>query len=238
MSVTISCIIPVYNAADYLGEALDSALAQSRKLDEIIVVDDGSTDASADVVACYAPHVQYVRQDNMGPAGARNHGLRLARGDFITFLDADDVWKPEKTAVQLAAFFARPQLEMCTVHVQNFWIAELAHEALRLEGQRPTQPQPGYVLQSLMARRGLFDRVGVLDEHLRVSEDTDWFQRAERAGIVMEILPDVLVRRRIHHNNTSYRLFNSQAARDNILEVTLKNLRARRAKLANGDVHR
>ena len=90
MTATISCIVPVYNGARFLAEALESILAQSLPPDEIIVVDDGSTDDTPAVVAAYGT-VDYVRQENRGPAAARNRGVTLARGDFLSFLDADDL---------------------------------------------------------------------------------------------------------------------------------------------------
>ncbi len=227
MRPKISCIIPVYNAAEYLAEALDSVLAQTVVPDEIILIDDGSTDDPQKVVNPYQRHVHLVHQENRGPAAARNHGLRLATGDLITFLDADDVWAPEKTARQCEALANGPELSICITHAQNFWQPELAHEREHLD-QRYAEPHPGYVCQCLMARRGVFDRIGVFDESLRVSEDTDWFARAERAGIDKLILPDVLVHRRLHSTNTSYALYDSAAARESILEVALRNLRHKR----------
>ncbi len=227
MRPTISCIIPVYNAARYLAEALDSVLAQSVAADEIILVDDGSTDDSRHVASQYADHVTLVHQVNQGPAAARNRGLQLARGDLIAFLDADDLWAREKTARQCEAFASRPELGICITNVQNFWAPELQHEKAHLD-RRYTDPHPGYVCQCLMTRREVFDRVGTFDESLRVSEDTDWFSRAERAGVVKHILPEVLVQRRLHSTNTSYALYNSARARDDILEVAIRNLRSKR----------
>jgi hypothetical protein len=121
-----------------------------------------------------------VRPDNQGRAAARDHGLRLAHGGLITFLDIDDIWANDRTAKPLAAFAGRPELDMCKTHAQNSWAPELEHNRGRLEGEESTQPQPGQVCQCLMARRTVFDRVGVFDEKLRVSEDTDWLWRAER----------------------------------------------------------
>jgi glycosyltransferase involved in cell wall biosynthesis len=227
---TISCIIPVYNAAAYLAEAVDSVLAQTVEPDEIIIVDDGSTDGSLDVAARYETRLKLVRQENRGPASARNHGLRLAGGELVTFLDADDIWARDKTALQCAVLAERPEVDICMTHVQNFWAPELQHQQVDVD-QRYTDAHPGYVCQCLMARRAVFDRVGVFDESLRVSEDTDWFARAERAGVVKHILPDVLVRRRLHGSNTSYALYNSARAREDILEVAMRNLRSKRGNM-------
>jgi glycosyltransferase involved in cell wall biosynthesis len=100
---TLSCIVPVYNSEAYLGQALDSILAQTLLPAEIIIIDDGSTDATPMIAAKYARHVSYIRQENQGPAGARNAGLRVAGGEFLAFLDADDTWHPEKLERQMNA---------------------------------------------------------------------------------------------------------------------------------------
>ncbi len=227
----ISCIVPIYNAAPYLAEALDCILAQTVPIDEIILIDDGSTDDSRAVAARYSQHASLVSQDNHGPAAARNHGLRLASGDLITFLDADDIWAVDKTERQLDAFTERPELTICMTYVQNFWEPEF-QPAAQLD-RKFTDAQPGYVCQCLMARRDVFDRVGLFDESLRMSEDTDWFGRAERAGVVKQMLSDVLVHRRLHGSNTSYALYSSDQARDDILEVAMRNLRAKRDRPQN-----
>ena len=103
----VSCIVPVYNGERYLREALDSILAQTYRPLEIIVADDGSADGTAGVVATFGDQVRYVRQHNQGPSSARNLGIRVPTGDFIAFLDADDLWHPEKLARQIARFQTR-----------------------------------------------------------------------------------------------------------------------------------
>ena len=227
MRPTISCVIPVFNAAKYLAEALDSVLAQTVVPNEIILVDDGSTDESAQVAAKYGRHARLVSQENRGPAAARNRGLQLARGELIAFLDADDLWATDKTERQCDAFARQPDLSICITHARNFWAPELQHEQAHVD-QRYTEPHAGYVCQCLMARRSVFDRVGLFDESLRLSEDTDWFSRAERAGVVKQVLPEVLVHRRLHSTNTSYAIYNSERARADLLEVAMRNLRHRR----------
>src|SRR5215471_9275789 len=117
----ISCVVPVFNGERYLSETLDSILAQTYRPLEIVVVDDGSTDRTADVVASYHDEVHYFKQANTGVPAARNLGISRAAGAFIAFLDADDLWHPEKLERQMACFKARPELEICLTHVQNFW---------------------------------------------------------------------------------------------------------------------
>jgi glycosyltransferase involved in cell wall biosynthesis len=98
----ISCVVPVFNGERYLGEALDSILAQTYRPLELLVVDDGSTDGTAALVTRYRDQIRPLFQPNAGQAAARNLGLSVARGEFVAFLDADDLWHPEKLARQMA----------------------------------------------------------------------------------------------------------------------------------------
>jgi glycosyltransferase involved in cell wall biosynthesis len=199
----ISCIIPVFNGERYLGQALDSILVQTYRPIEMIVVDDGSTDGTRQLVASYGDQVRYVWQPNSGPPRARNLGLSVAKGEFIAFLDADDLWQPDKLSLQMTRFRERPELDLCVTHCQVFWIPELHEEEVRFRSHRLAQPLPGYVTQTLLARRSLFDTVGDFDTSRKVGDPIDWFLRAAEQGAIMELLPDVLVYRRFHENNFS-----------------------------------
>ena len=200
---SVSCILPVYNGERYLSQALNSILAQSHRPSEIIVVDDGSTDGTAAVVSRYGSRVRYLWQPNSGPAAARNIGLSVVLGEFVAFLDADDLWHPEKLKRQMARFEAHPVLDLCVTHVQNFWIPELREEETHFKSHRFSQPLPGYCTQALLARRVIFHAVGPFRTDLRAADDTDWFLRAAERGAVMECLPDALVHRRLHRANLS-----------------------------------
>ncbi|MGA2399048.1 MAG: glycosyltransferase family A protein [Steroidobacteraceae bacterium] len=230
MSASISCVVPVYNGARYLAEALDSILAQTLPPTEIIVVDDGSTDATAQVTDAYAKHVIYVRQANAGPASARNRGIGLAKGDFISFLDADDLWHKDKLERQHLALQSNPAAGICITYLQNFWVEELAHERDRMRDHGFAKPMPGYVCQCLLARRSVFDTVGCFDESKRLGEDQDWFLRADRAGIIKETVTDALVYRRIHGQNMTYEVYEPSKARADLLDNVFKHLQHRRAR--------
>jgi glycosyltransferase involved in cell wall biosynthesis len=199
----ISCIVPVYNGEQYLAEALDSILAQTYRPLEIVVVDDGSTDGTATVVSSYGSQIQYVKQGNAGPATARNRGLNIARGDYVAFLDADDLWCPQKMERQMARFHDRPDLDICAGCVQNFWIPELKEEAERFGNHRIAKPIAGYVTGTLLGRKAVFDSVGHFNTDLKHGDAQEWFMRAAEQGAVMELLSDVLLYRRLHRSNFS-----------------------------------
>ena len=117
------------------------------------MVDDGSNDGTGDIAARYGDQIRYVRQSNSGAPTARNLGLSLGIGKFVAFLDADDLWHPEKLARQMARFEARPELDYCVTHLQRFWISQLEAEKHSFQNHRFAEVLPGYVTQTLLVRR-------------------------------------------------------------------------------------
>jgi glycosyltransferase involved in cell wall biosynthesis len=222
----ISCIVPVFNAQRYLPEALKSILAQTYRRTEIIVADDGSTDGTAEHVASHGSRIRYVRQPNAGPAAARNLGLSVASGEFVAFLDQDDVWHPEKLARQLDRFDARRELEISVTHVRLFWVSALRAEEERFRGHRITRDLPGYITGTLLARREIFESVGPFNPDLRYGDAMNWFVHAAERGAVMELLADALLYHRVHQNNLSRR--ESAASRNEFLHILKTTLDRRR----------
>lgn len=177
----VSIIIPTYNCASYLGRAIDSASAQTYKDYEILIVDDGSTDDTKDVAMQYGRKVTYLYQRNLGLSAARNHAVANASGELLAYLDADDMWYPEKLERQVAFLDAHQECgmvhsEMSIINEQD----EILHVRFYEETKRDV-PQ-GYCLQQLLMRchiqpltvverRSTFDRVGVFDDRLLVAQD-------------------------------------------------------------------
>jgi len=222
----ISCIVPVFNGERYLAEALESVLAQTYRPLEIIVADDGSTDGTRGVAASYSDSVTYQCQPTAGPPATRNLGLRTARGEFVAFLDADDLWHPEKLARQMARFEARPEIGACVTHVRHFWIPDLTEEERRFRGHRRAEALPGYYTSTLLARRSVFDTVGEFNPALWHSDATEWFLRAAELGAVVELLPEVLTYHRLHHTNLSRR--EGEACRQEFIRLVKASLERRR----------
>jgi len=196
----VSVIIPVYNGEFYLAEALESVLSQSFPPSEIVVVDDGSTDRSPAIVKRYDSEIRYLYQKNMGTAVARNRGIKEARGNFFAFLDQDDVWEPQKLEMQVNTFQNDSGLDIVFGHVQQFLSPELQDE-IKPKIRCPDHPEPGYLPSVMLIKRDSFFRVGMFETKWQIGEWTNWYVRASEVGLKTEVLPDVLVRRRIHSGN-------------------------------------
>lgn len=199
----ISVIIPVYNGERYLAEALDSVLAQKYDKMEMIVVDDGSTDGTSKIAHSYKD-VMYLRQSRQGAAAARNNGVMQARGEFLAFLDADDLWMPDKTKKQISVLRADAQLDMVFGHVEQFYSPEL--EALLKNKIKIVQTvMPGYIPGAMLIKKETFLNVGLFNPDLKLGEFIDWYLRAQHSGLKDSMLPDIVLKRRIHDANTGIR---------------------------------
>jgi glycosyltransferase involved in cell wall biosynthesis len=199
----VSVVIPVYNGERYLGAAIESVLAQTRPPYEVLVVDDGSEDGSAAVARSYGAAVRYVHQPHQGAGGAaraRNRGVELARGELLAFLDADDLWVPEKLELQTAALAAASGPAMVFGHTRQFISPDL-DEPARRRLQCPPEGVPACVPGAMVVSRDDFLRVGPFEASWRVGEPLDWFLRATAQGLASVVLPEVLVLRRLHQAN-------------------------------------
>jgi len=200
MDSLVTVVIPAHNSRLYIAPALDSILAQKYRPIEIVVVDDGSTDCTAQIVRKYAPEVRIIEQEQRGHPAARNAGIRAASGEFLGFLDHDDLWSPDKLELQIASFERNPALELVFGHIQNFFTPEMPDEECKRLAV-PLQPLPGLLQGAMLARRQSFDRVGPFSEERSVGDFLDWYGRAMVAQVKVEMIPETVVYRRIHANN-------------------------------------
>lgn len=200
MDALVSVVIPAHNSRRYIVETLDSILAQRHRPLEILVVDDGSTDSTAQMVRGYTPEVRLIEQEQRGHPAARNTGIRAAAGEFLAFLDHDDLWSPDKLERQLASFEQNPALDLVFGHIQNFFTPEMPPEE-RKRVAVPLQPLPGLLQGAMLARRRSFDQVGLFSEGRAMGDFLDWYGRAMVARMNVRMLPETVVYRRIHANN-------------------------------------
>ncbi len=215
MSRLVTAVIPAYNYAHFLPRAIDSVLAQTHVGVECVVVNDGSTDNTADVLASYGDRIRAITQPNSGLSAARNTGIRAAAGDFVAFLDADDRWEPTKIARQLAAFDDHPNVGAIGCGAELIDAAG-NHAAFRTYAETHASSgglvwQPGAQLRAVAIRqfwisasgsgafipRRVIDDVGFFDETLGAAEDWDlWLRIAAKYPIYN--IKDVLVRIYLH----------------------------------------
>ncbi len=198
----VSIIIPTYNRAHYVGDAIESTLAQTYPNKEILVIDDGSTDGTRGLVEKYLPRVQYHHQPNKGASAARNLGIRLSRGDFVAFLDSDDRWLPEKISMQVELLEKHPAVGMvgCGEHCidargERFWTG-YARPKLDVESLMIRCTAFGGASRPLI-RRECFDKAGLFDETLFFNEDWDMWLRIAKHYEIRNV-PQPLMEWRAH----------------------------------------
>ena len=195
----VSVIIPVYNGSKYLATTLDTVLAQSYPLHEIIVIDDGSTDSSPAILSGYGERLRVTRQSNRGIAATRNIGLQQASGELITFIDQDDLWPVDRTKVLVEALQADPTAQVAAGLVEILY-----------ERSRPVSPLDNFgtavrefYLGSLLIRKEVFDILGPLHTGLGYADDVDFMMRRREAKIATVYVDHVTLRYRLHEENTS-----------------------------------
>ncbi len=205
----ISVVLPVYNGEAYLKAAIESVLQQTYNNYELIIVNDGSEDNSA-VISNSFSEVRYFYQPNQGVAAARNLGIAQATGDYLAFIDADDLWHEEKLADQIAFMETDPAMGYSFTRHHLFHGPEMEDFPDWIRINYAQNDLTGYIPSSLVARRWVFDRVGLFDTDYRLGEDSDWFLRAKDAGIPMGILEQTLLFKRIHSGNISAQVAQGQ----------------------------
>lgn len=192
-----SVIIPAFNAARTIGEAIDSILSQSAPAREIIVVDDGSSDGTGEIALARDPRVTVVRQDNLGPGAAMTRGIAGVSSPIFASLDADDIWLPEKMSAQLAHLAANPECGFVFSYMRTF----------RDDGGQDGAGavSPGWSRITMSGRTDLAREIGdIVDTPGGRGEMIDWLARARHLGIRMDMLDTLYALRRIRPDSLSY----------------------------------
>lgn len=192
----------VWNGARHLRAALDSVLAQSRPVEQFVVVDDGSTDETPSILAGYGHVLCVVRQDHAGQARALNAGIDVCTGDLITFCDADDLLTPEAVATRLPMLETDAQLDAVFGRVEQFVSPEVPEELARTF-RFPAGPVAARVPGTMVARRDVFTRFGRFDESRVAGSAIAWLAQAGAAGLRAVDLDALVLRRRLHETNLS-----------------------------------
>lgn len=227
-STTISVIIPTFNRAGRIGRAVKSVLSQTLQPDEIIVIDDGSSDETSSVIEQYLPTVKYHRQGNKGVSSARNAGIRMAKGDWIAFLDSDDEWFPEKSSEQMKALSGNLDMKIC--HTNEIWY----RNGRRVNPKKKHEKVGGYIYRkclplciispsSVMIHKGIFDEVGLFDESLPVCEDYDLWLRICSKWPVLYLKEYLIIKYGGHEDQLSRKFWGMDRFRIRSLEKILSS---------------
>ena len=226
MNRKISVIIPVWNGEKYLTEAIESALNQDYENKEIIVVNDGSSDRSEEIIQTFGNRIRHVYQENKGLGASRNTGVRLSTGTYLTFLDQDDLWEKTKLSMQMTEMI-RSQNEdpLIFSRAKQFICSSLSEE----ERKVISIPHPilaGYIAGTLLVSKDRFNQIGYFFEEKKIGEFMDWYLRAIEINIPVKMIEEVTFYRRIHLTNMGRQtsLFN----RTDYLKVLKASLTRRR----------
>lgn len=244
--MNVSVIIPTYNYGRFIARAVSSALGQTLRPAEVIVVDDGSADDTAEIIAEFGDAVRYIRQENAGVSAARNRGVRESRGGLIAFLDADDIWEPAKLEKQAALFLRDGQIGLVHCGMREFDTDTGGTIALHTEGMEGEVADELLLWEktavnvsgsAIMVSREAFEAAGGFDERLRCGEDWDFCYRVARrykVGFVREPLVNyrshpAAAHRNVREMERGMGLFYEKAFAEGGREV----LRLRRRSLGN-----
>lgn len=235
----VSVIIATFNREILIVKAIESVLAQTFKDFELIVVDDGSTDSTAQVLAKYRDRITYLYQENKGPSAARNLGIKNANGAYVCFLDSDDLWHKDKLKIQLNAINHNPDIKIC--YTNEIWI----RNGIRVNQKKIHQKYSGWIFQkclplciispsSVLINREVFDKIGLFDEDLIVCEDYDFWLRASIYYPITFIDKSLIIKYGGHQDQLSQKFWGMDRFRIIAIEKVLadKNLKRQDRKAA------
>jgi glycosyltransferase involved in cell wall biosynthesis len=227
---SVGAAIPAYNAERWLAQAIESLLAQSAVPGDILVLDDGSTDATATVAGRFGSPVRVLSQANAGIGAARNRAVELVRGEIVAFLDADDLYTPSSIATRLDVLLERPHVGAVFGHERRF--AEIRDgKPVPIGPSRPS-PLPG----SMLVRRDALELVGRFPADTRVAEGLDWLLRAQELSVESVTVEEQVLWRRVHGENNSVRHRDSMGEFARTLKASLDRRRARASVGAEANV--
>jgi glycosyltransferase involved in cell wall biosynthesis len=204
----ISVVIPTYNRVTFLKDAIDSVLAQTFLDFELIVVDDGSTDDTPKLLSSYNNKVRVITQTNQGPSAARNRGIETAKGEWIAFLDSDDVWKPDKLKKQVQFITDNPDTKIC--QTEEVWI----RNGKRVNPKKKHEMHSGWIYEkclplcivspsSVMIHQDVFEKAGLFDETMLACEDYDLWLRVTPHYPVFLVREQLIVKQGGHDDQQS-----------------------------------
>ena len=228
MTPKISVIIPTYNRANYLVEAINSVLYQTFRDFELIVVNDGSSDNTEEILNKYVGKIKYFYQGNNGVSAARNKGINNSEGEFICFLDSDDLWEKKKLEKQIDYFNKNVDAKIC--YTDEIWI----RKGIRVNQMKKHRKYSGDIFKmslplciisasSIMIKKEVFSKVGFFDEALQVCEDYDLWLRISEKYQVGFIPEKLIIKRGGHEDQLSKQYWGMDRFRINVLEKLLSN---------------
>jgi glycosyltransferase involved in cell wall biosynthesis len=221
----VSVIMPVFNTDKYVAQAIESVRGQTKNNLELICINDGSTDDSLNILKSFGDKIILLENDaKSGIAITRNKGLAVAKGEFVAFVDSDDIWKLNKLEKQLSLFEKNPKLDIAFTYMECFLSPEIPEEIKKIR-YCPPGITPGYLPGTFLAKKSSFDKVGLFNTSLTLGEFIDWFAKAKELGLTHEIVPELLYLRRIHETNTGV---NERPNRSDYLKVVKSALDRRR----------
>ena len=196
----VSVIIPAFNRSAFLKEAIESVLKQTCQQFELIVIDDGSTDNTSEILSHFDGKIIPLHTSHTGPSAARNSGIHAARGDYIAFLDSDDLWLPEKLKAQIDFFSNHPEARIC--QTEEIWV----RSGIRVNPKKKHKKYSGWIFEkclplcmvspsAVMIHKSVFEKVGLFDEVLVACEDYDlWLRISPRYPIYLIDEPHIIKR--------------------------------------------
>ncbi len=227
-SDNVTVIVTTFNRKQWVERAVCSILEQTRPANEIIVVDDGSTDETGEKIQKCFPQIRYIRQENQGISAARNTGIEKASGEWIGFLDSDDTWLPKKLENQIQALKENPEYRIC--HTNEIWI----RRGRRVNPKKVHQKFGGDMFEkclplclispsSILIHRQIFDRLGMFDTQLPVCEDYDLWLRVSAFYPVLYIEEPLVVKYGGHKDQLSHKYWGMDRFRITALEKMIAN---------------